>query len=217
MPTMRSQQRASTQRNILMTARRLFLAASFEAVGVREIATEAGVATGTVIAAFGSKVDLLHAIVIEDMNEQLDLMKAALVPTDTSFERIAKICMACIVFQSSRIATVRAAMADAWTRSDAAENKIRKATKPLHQMVADELRRGMSRKEIRGDLDVKLAALLILEILINTYRVPLYDDATREDLGRLLRARLDILMRGYATPEQSLDLQIIDLLDERAA
>jgi AcrR family transcriptional regulator len=198
MSTIRSQQRASTQRNILVTARRLFLAASFESVGVREIAAEAGVATGTVFAAFGSKVDLLHAIVIEDMNEQLTLMKAAIVPTDTSFERIANICMACVVYQSNRIATVRAAMADAWTRSDEAESKIRRATKPLYQMVVDELKRGISRGEIRGDLDVKLGAIVILETLINTYRVPLYDDATPADLGVILRARLDTILRGYA-------------------
>jgi AcrR family transcriptional regulator len=217
MSTIRAQQRASTQRNILLTARRLFLASSFEAVGVREIAAEAGVATGTVIAAFGSKVDLLHAIVIEDMNEQLTLMKAAIVPTETSFERIANICLACVVYQSNRIATVRAAMADAWTRTDEAENKIRKATKPLYQMVVDEVVRGISRGEIRGDLDVRLASLLILEILINTYRLPMYEDAKPEDLGRLLHARLDILLRGFASETVLLARTKNEHANERAA
>jgi AcrR family transcriptional regulator len=217
MSTIRSQQRASTQRNILITARRLFLAASFESVGIREIAAEAGVATGTVIAAFGSKVDLLHAIVIEDMNEQLALMRAAIVPTDTSFDRINNICVACIVYQTNRIATVRAAMADAWTRSDEAENKIRRATKPLHQMVVDELQRGISRGEIRGDLDVKLGAIIILETLINTYRLPLYDQASPAQLGDLLRARLDLILRGYASEVAALEMNKSAQLGERAA
>jgi AcrR family transcriptional regulator len=199
MSNIRSQQRASTQRNILTTARRLFLGSSYDAVGVREIAAEAGVATGTVIAAFGSKVDLLHAIVIEDMNEQLKLMQEAAASAETAFERLCNVCMACIGYQTNRISTVRASMADAWTRSDEAENKIRKAIKPLHQVLVDELSRGMARGEIRADLDLKLGATIVLETLVNTYRIPIYDDASTDDLVRLMRARLDIILRGFTT------------------
>jgi AcrR family transcriptional regulator len=198
MTSIRTQQRETTQRKILQTARKLFLASSFDSVGVREIAAEAGVATGTVIAAFGSKVDLLHAIVIEDLNEQLVLMKVAAASFDQTFDRILKLCEACIAHQSNRLAIVRASMADSWLRSDEAENKIRKAIKPLHQVVVDELLRGIERGEIRADLHVKLGANLILESLLNTYRLPLYDDVANADLGKMLRERLDILMRGYA-------------------
>jgi AcrR family transcriptional regulator len=197
MSNIRSQQRASTQRNILATARRLFMAASYESVGVREIATEAGVATGTVIAAFGSKVDLLHAIVIEDMAEQLKLMSEATRTGETAFERICNACVACIGYQANRIAVVRASMADAWTRSDEAENKIRKATRPMIQVIVDELTRGIARGEVRPDLDVKLGALLVMETLVNTYRMPMYDEIASNDLGRHLLARLDIILFGF--------------------
>jgi TetR/AcrR family transcriptional regulator, cholesterol catabolism regulator len=199
MANIRAQQRATTQRKIIITARRLFLAGSFEAVGVREIAAEAGVATGTVIAAFGSKVDLLHAIVIEDMAEQLKLMIAASKTGDTVFERICNICIACIGYQTNRIAVIRASMADAWTRSDDAESKIRKATRPMVQVVIDELDRGIKRGEIRPELDVKLGALLIMETLVNTYRIPMYDDIDASELGKLLHARLNIILCGYLT------------------
>jgi AcrR family transcriptional regulator len=198
MTPIRSQQRVTTQRKILQIARKLFLASSFDSVGVREIAAEAGVATGTVIAAFGSKVDLLHAIVIEDLNEQLVLMKLAAASSDRAFDRILKLCEACIAHQSNRLAIVRASMADSWLRSDEAENKVRKAIKPLHQVVVDELQRGIERDEIRPDLNVKLGANLIIESLLNTYRLPLYDDVANGDLGKMLRERLDIIMRGYA-------------------
>jgi TetR/AcrR family transcriptional regulator, cholesterol catabolism regulator len=199
MINVRTQQRVATQRNILMTARKLFLEASFDSVGVREIAAEAGVATGTVIAAFGSKVDLLHAIVIEDMNEQLVLMKEAAMTAENAFDRICNLCVACISFQTNRVAIVRASMADAWTRSDEAENKIRKATKPMHRVVVDELKRGVARGEIRSDMDVRLGALLILETLINTYRIPLYEDTPTADMGQVLRERLNIILRGFAS------------------
>jgi AcrR family transcriptional regulator len=213
MSNIRSQQRASTQRNIMMTARRLFLAASYESVGVREIAAEAGVATGTVIAAFGSKVDLLHAIVIEDMAEQLKLMTEAVQIGETVFDRICNACAACIGYQTNRIEVVRASMADAWTRSDEAENKIRKATRPMIQVIIDELERGVSRGQVRPDLDVKLGALLVMETLVNTYRVPMYDDVPPQELGRLLRARLGIILQGYATEVTSQ----VTLMSERAA
>jgi AcrR family transcriptional regulator len=204
MTPIRSQQRVSTQRKILQTARKLFLASSFDSVGVREIAAEAGVATGTVIAAFGSKVDLLHTIVIEDLDEQLVLMKAAAESADRAFDRIFRLCEACITHQSGRIAIVRASMADSWLRSDVAENKIRKAIKPMYQVVADELLRGIERGEIRADLNIKLGANLILESLLNTYRLPLYEDVPNTDLGKMMFARLDIIMRGYSNPHSQL-------------
>jgi AcrR family transcriptional regulator len=204
MTPIRSQQRVTTQRKILQTARKLFLASSFDSVGVREIAAEAGVATGTVIAAFGSKVDLLHAIVIEDLDEQLVLMKLAAASADRAFDRICKLCKACINHQSGKIAIVRASMADSWLRSDVAENKIRKAIKPMHQVVVDELLRGIERGEIRADLNVKLGANLILESLLNTYRLPLYEDVPHDDLGKMMFARLDIIMRGYSNSHSQL-------------
>jgi AcrR family transcriptional regulator len=217
MSTIRSQQRAATQRLILTTARRLFLAGTFDSVGVREIAVEAGVATGTVIAAFGSKVDLLHAIVIEDMSDQLALMRDAVLTADTAFDRISNMCVACITYQSNRVAIVRASMADSWTRSDEAENKIRKATKPMHQLVLSELQRGISRGEIRADMDVKLGALLILETLVNTYRIPLYDELPHKDIGAALRARLNIILRGFTLAQSTSFGSTAETLGERAA
>ena len=150
MTGVRTQQRLSTQKTILETARRLFLAASYSTVGVREIAAEANVATGTVIAAFGSKVDLLHEIVVEDIAQQLELMKASVNESENTYQRICNICLAGTVFQTSRREILRASMADAWIRSDRAENKIRRAMRPLHQFVVQELERGIARGGLGG-------------------------------------------------------------------
>lgn len=217
MSMIRAKQRASTQRSILTTARRLFLAGTFDSVGVREIAAEAGVATGTVIAAFGSKVDLLHAIVIEDMAEQLCLMEAAAKTAESAVERITRLCDACITYQSSRAALVRAAMADTWTRSDEAESKIRAAFRPMRQLVYSELQRGVSRGEVRPDLDIKLGALLVLETLVNTYRVPLYTDLAVPELVNVLHRRLDIVMFGFFVPPHEAQVILRSGLKERAA
>jgi AcrR family transcriptional regulator len=201
MTGLRAQQRQATQKAILSTARKLFHAATYDSVGVREIAAEAGVATGTVIAAFGSKVDLLHEIIIEDIEQQFDLMQQAVIGIDKTKQRLSQICLACLSFQYARIEIVRATMADAWTRSDNAENKIRKAMRPAYKFIIQEFERGIGRGDIRADLNLKLAATLVLESVINIYRVPLYDDTQLDALVDLMGERLDILLYGFGVPQ----------------
>jgi AcrR family transcriptional regulator len=189
----RSQQRLITRERILLTARRLFLSASFEQVGVREIAAEAGVATGTVIAAFGSKVDLLNAIVVEDLQVQLPLMKAAALCHDTTFERVSALCGASVAYQGNYLAIVRASMADAWTRTNAAESRVRAAVKPLILFLIQELERGVARGEVRPATNLKLAAQMIFETVLNSYRIPIYRDESKCDLGPIVNERLSLL------------------------
>lgn len=55
---MREEQSSVTRRRILQAARRLFVARSYSAVSMQEIATEAGVAYQTVFSQFGGKLQL---------------------------------------------------------------------------------------------------------------------------------------------------------------
>lgn len=204
MTGIRTQQRLSTQKTILETARRLFLSASYASVGVREIATEANVATGTVISAYGSKADLLHEIVVEDIGLQLELMRASIHDDEDTYTRIRNICLAGMVFQTSRREILRASMADAWTRSDNAENKIRHAMRPLHRFIVHELERGVARGELRHDLNVNIGAILLIETLINTYRIPIYDDTTQADVTEKLLVRIDTILNGFGVNQHNL-------------
>jgi AcrR family transcriptional regulator len=200
MTGIRIQQRQATRTKILKTARRLFLNSNFDQVGVREIAVEAGVATGTVIAAFGSKADLLNAIVVQDLDAQLPLMEAAAAKYVRTNERIIASCLACLSYQTHQIAIVRATMADAWTRSDEAENRVRKALKPMVEFMVHELERGLGRGEVQFGLDLRLAAWMIFETLINTYRIPVYSKtAPMRDLNAILTQRLSLLLRSVCT------------------
>lgn len=197
MTGIRVQQRHATRSKILKTARRLFLAANFEQVGVREIAAEAGVATGTVIAAFGSKADLLNAIVIQDIEAQLPLMEAASAQYVATYDRVISACLACVSYHIHQIAIVRASMADAWTRTDEAESRVRLAVKPLIEFMVHELECGLLRGEVRFGINLNMAAVMIFETLVNTYRVPLYSakDEPR-DLGSILVKRLTLLLHS---------------------
>jgi AcrR family transcriptional regulator len=195
----RSQQRVATRERILATARQLFLTATFEQVGVREIAAEAGVATGTVIAAFGSKGDLLNAIVVEDLHIQLPLMQTAVQLHQSTFDRVAALCETCVAYQANQPAIVRASMADAWTRTDEAENRVRAAYKPIFGFLVQELQRGMARGEVREDLDLKLAASMIFETVLCSYRIPIYQETNMRDLGPILHERLALLFVAFGT------------------
>lgn len=203
MTGIRSQQRVATRERILATARQLFLNATFEQVGVREIAAEAGVATGTVIAAFGSKGDLLNAIVVEDLKIQLPLMLRAAEQHDSTFARIVAICRACVTYQTSQLAIVRASMADAWTRSDEAENRVRAAVKPIHLFLVSQLERGVARGEVLTNTNLKLSAIMIFETVINSYRIPIYADSSKNDLGQIVTERLDLLLQAVCISKNS--------------
>ena len=196
MTGIRAHQRAATRERILITARHLFLNSTFEHVGVREIAAESGVATGTVIAAFGSKGDLLNAIVVEDLQLQLSLIEKAVDGLELAADRINALCMTCVTYQANQIAIVRASMADAWTRTDEAENRVRAATKPIIMFVIKELERGMARGEVRHGTNLKLVAQMLFETVVNSYRIPIYGERTVKDLGPILKERINLLMHA---------------------
>lgn len=61
----RSHDPAGNRRAVLEAARRLFAAHGYQGVGIRAIATEAGVTPGLVMAYFGSKDGLFRAVVGE--------------------------------------------------------------------------------------------------------------------------------------------------------
>ena len=204
MTSTRTNQRFVTRDRILTTARHLFRNASFAQVGVREIAAESGVATGTVIAAFGSKGDLLTTIILEDLQRQLVLMQAAVLTADSTPDRIVALCQACLTYQSAQLSIVRASMADSWTHSDETENCVRTAVKPLLMFVVKELERGTQRCEIRPDINLKLTAHMIFDSVISHYRQMIYGDVTGTNLKNMLQERLKFIMRSVAT-QQALD------------
>lgn len=201
MTGVRSLQRVATRERILATARNLFLNSSFEQVGVREIAAEAGVATGTVIAAFGSKGDLLNAIVIEDLVLQLPLIEAAIVDKEATIDRLIAASAVCVSYQANQIAIVRASMADAWTRTEEAETRVRAAVVPILGLIILQLQRGVARGEVYGGTDLRIAAQMIFDTVVNIYRIPIYGDCKVRDLKSILEKRLRLLLRGICLPD----------------
>lgn len=73
----RAQDPAGNRRAVLAAARRLFAARGYEAATLREIAVEAGVTAGSVLAYFGSKDGLFRAVVGGGTGIAVDIVGAA--------------------------------------------------------------------------------------------------------------------------------------------
>jgi len=80
----RKDQKARTRSTILQAARDLFAARGYEAATMRELATRAGVAVGTINLHFADKTSLLAAALDEDIEAAL---AGAEVPADAPLER----------------------------------------------------------------------------------------------------------------------------------
>jgi AcrR family transcriptional regulator len=207
MTGLRAKQKEETRDKVLAAARRLFIERTFDDVGVRDIASAAGVATGTVIAAFGSKGDLLNAIIVEDLQHQQSLIEAE-ANTQTGFAaRVLAMMVACARYQSGQISIVRAGMADSWVRPLEAETKVRAALRPLMDFLVFEIRAACQANEIRSDIDVELFAQMILDIQLATYRLGIYNNTSLDNLKPMLEQRLAILLHGVSIGAQSTQQQ----------
>jgi AcrR family transcriptional regulator len=204
MAGIRAQQKRATRDKVLAAARRLFLDRAFEEVGVREIAADAGVATGTVIAAFGSKGDLLNAIVIEDFVAQFDKMEPLALSGMGLLDQLCALAEVSVAHHSSQLAIVRASMADSWTRDRESERAVRLAMRPIMVRLCDVLNGAATAGEIAADVDVMAVAELLVETVLQSYRKAVYDDIHMGELmARIVRPRFAILVDGLAARRAS--------------
>lgn len=204
MSGIRARQKQATQERVLLAARTLFLTRPYEDVGVRDIAAEAGVATGTVIGAFGSKADLLNTIVLEDIVAQYELIKVAVVGRQTVLDRLMAIGMTCVNYQGRQLPLLRTSMAHAWVRSAAAERQVRLALQPILAFVREELSTAQFLGDIRADAPLAVVVEMMIDVLVQCYRRMAYDGLTPELVSDELRTRMQVLLAGVASDSSSL-------------
>lgn len=79
-PKTRKEQSEATHRLLLKTARKTLKKRGFTSTTIREVARSAGVATGTVMAHFGSKEELLYEVFHSDINKIAAVVLASIKP-----------------------------------------------------------------------------------------------------------------------------------------
>ena len=74
--------------------------------------------------------------------------------------------------------------------------RARAATKTLHLTVAEILRDGVSKGELRQDVDVPLLGEMIWDAYQANYRKAAYDSADEQSLSKRLAEQLDVILAG---------------------
>ncbi len=217
MSGIRARQKQATQDRVLQAARTLFLTRPYEDVGVRDIAAEASVATGTVIGAFGSKADLLNTIVLDDILAQYELIKVAVVGRQTVLERLMAIGLTCVNYQARQLPLLRTSMAHAWVRSDAAERQVRRALQPILAFVREVLATAQALGDIRPDAPVAVVVEMLIDVLVQCYRRMAYDGVTPDTVADGLRTRIQVLLAGVASDASSLTSPLVARVQPAAA
>ena len=206
--TTRLDQAEQTRVRILKAARHLFATRTYEEVNVREIATAADVSPGTVIARFGSKSELLKSLIIENIQGQESLMKAAALKEQSTYDRIIAMGKACLAFQLGHPGLTRAQHANAWVRSEIDDLEINAVLQNSYQIVIDELRGGQVAGEVRRDIDLHLATQMLHDMLLSACRAGVYGDVDIAKTSTEFQARVDLLMRGLLVESTSSRLPI---------
>jgi AcrR family transcriptional regulator len=203
MTGIRARQKQATQDRVLQAARTLFLARPYEDVGVRDIAAEAGVATGTVIGAFGSKAELLNTIVIDDFLAQFELIKVAVLGRQTVLERLVAMGMTCVNYHAGQLPLLRASLAHSWIRTQTAESQVRDAVRPILQFVREELSTAQFLGDIRTDAPLSVVVEMLFDVLMQCYRKMAYDGVTAEGMPALLQERFQLILSAIATQDSA--------------
>jgi AcrR family transcriptional regulator len=202
----RARQKMATQERVLLAARTLFLARPYEEVGVRDIAAEAGVATGTVIGAFGSKADLLNTIVIEDFTTQFELLRQAVLGKQRLLDRVTAMSMACVRYQEKQLPLLRASLAHSWIRTQSAESLVRDAVRPIYAFIREELSTAQVLGDIAADAPLWVLTEMLFDVLMSAYRKMAYDGLSASEMEVVLRQRFKVILGGAAPGSRTSDI-----------
>ncbi|MDY7226926.1 TetR/AcrR family transcriptional regulator [Hyalangium rubrum] len=200
----RAEQKTETRRLILEVAKRHFEARGFVDTNIREVAREAGVATGTVLLHFRDKEDLLHAALFEDLEREIEEALGT-VPEGTLEERLAHLTRRMFGFYADRPALSRTLLKESLLASPPWAERFAAQVAKVHQRItalADEAAR-------EGELasDASTALLGVAYFSFYYFALIAWVQGGHPDpaalVGRLMRQHLDGLRPAPAPRTRS--------------
>ena len=188
--------KAKSRKSLLDAAKRLFMERGYEGATVREIAAAAGLSTGAVFASFADKSDLFNEVLLEDLDEQVELMKAAVQEADDVAERLTRVLAAGYHRQLPQLELLRAAVAVSWSQGLSGDLGDRPVRSAVIEQLAQVLTAGVEAGELKSGADVELIAETLWDCYLRSYRLALYEswhaDALIERLGR----QIEVILAG---------------------
>jgi TetR/AcrR family fatty acid metabolism transcriptional regulator len=191
------------RRAILHAAVRVFAEKGYHGCRVADVAKQAGVAYGLVYHYFHNKEELLESVFVEQWTIFIDALRAIAGRSGTASEQLASMCHFAIDVFRTAPAAVRVLLLEvARTPNSLRAGSTRQTFEHAVRIVADVLRRGQERGEVRRDVDPLVAGASLLgalEMSLTGLVTGVVGGATEEDIERVKRGVVDLVLDGVSS------------------
>lgn len=196
---LRQVRKQATRDRVLAAARDLFEEVGYEEATIREIARRAGVSVGSVFTTFSGKAEILSQV----MDDRLAALYAELdqvVPhlRGLTVDRLRSIMAVHYGFETRRLRLFVAYIGASFGWSPGEAVTPLGHNPRLRGMLADTLRGGMERGDVRPDADVDTFVDTLLGAYVWNYRLASYDAAEPGRLIELMDRQIGLLFDGVA-------------------
>jgi TetR/AcrR family fatty acid metabolism transcriptional regulator len=191
------------RRAILHAAVRVFAERGYHGCRIADVARAAGVAYGLVYHYFRDKEELLESVFAEQWAILINALRAIDEGPGTAAEKIAGIYGFVFDVFKTAPAAVRVLILEVTRTPDSLRaGSTRETFEQAVRLVADVVRQGQARGELRPDLDPVVAAaglLGALELSVSGMVVGLVPSGSEEEVDRAKRTVTDLVLRGLRT------------------
>jgi len=182
---------------VLEAARDLFDEIGYEDATIRAIAKRAGVSVGSVFTTFGSKDDILSQVMLDrldDLYAELDSILPHL--RGSTADRCRSLFAVHYAFETRRVKLFLAHIAATyyWRNRPTTVPYGRNAR--LRGMLADGLRQGVERGELRPDTDPDLVVDCLMAAYAWNYRLAASEGADAETMTALMDRQIGVIFEG---------------------
>ncbi|MDR3509979.1 MAG: TetR/AcrR family transcriptional regulator [Caulobacteraceae bacterium] len=196
----RQVRKQATRERVLVAARELFEEVGYEEATVREIARRAGVSVGSVFTTFSGKAAILSQVMadrLEALFDELDQVLSHL--RGSTADRLRSIMAVQYSFETRRLRLFMAYIGASYSWAPGDDITPLGRNPGMRQMLAQTLRSGIERGEVRADADIDTFTDLLLAAYVWNYRLAYHEGALVEDLTRLMDHQIGVLFDGIAT------------------
>lgn len=196
---LRQTQKEATRKRVLDAARDLFETVGYEETTVREIASQAGVAVGSVFTCFASKAEVLSQVMLdrlEDLYAELDRITPHL--RGTVVDRLSSIFALHYAFETRRTPLFLAHIAAAYNWRPGSDSVPYGRNPRLRGMIHDCIADGRARGEVAAEADIALIVDTLMAAYAWNYRLAAWEQAGPEQMSALMERQIALLAQGFA-------------------
>ncbi len=190
------------RRAILHAAVRVFAEKGYHGCRIADVAKQAGVAYGLVYHYFQNKEELLESVFSEQWTIFINALKAIADGPGTASEQLTSMCdFAIDVFRTAPAAVRVLLLEVARTPNRLRAGSTRQTFEDAVRIVADVIRRGQERREIRASAEPLIAAAGLLgaiEMSLTGLVTGVVGAQTDAEIERVKRGVVDLVLSGVA-------------------